>query len=64
MSTNFLLIIILLILLILFVFIKINEKIWYKKMFGLIKKIFVGLLINIVNASNHKKCISLSNQIC
>ena len=33
-------------------------------MFGLIKKIFVGLLIDIVNASNHKKCISLSNEKC
>ena len=33
-------------------------------MFGLIKKIFMGLLINIVNASNHTKCVSLSNQKC
>ena len=33
-------------------------------MFGLIKKIFMRLLINIVNASNHRKCISLSNQKC
>ena len=55
---NFLFIIIILI------FIKINEKIWSKIMFGLIKKIFVGLLIDIVNASNHKKCISLSNEKC
>ena len=31
-------------------------------MFGLIKKVFMGLLINIVNAPNHKKCVSLSNQ--
>ena len=31
-------------------------------MFGLIKKIFMGLLISIVNASNHTKCVSLSNQ--
>ena len=30
----------------------------------LIKKIFIGLWINIVNASNHTKCISLSNQKC
>ena len=58
MSMNFLFIIIILI------FIKINEKIWSKIMFGLIKKIFVGLLIDIVNASNHKKCISLSNEKC
>ena len=27
-------------------------------MFGLIKKVFMGLLINIVNAPNHKKCVS------
>ena len=33
-------------------------------MFGLIKKMFMGLLINIVNASNHTKCVSLSNQKC
>ena len=33
-------------------------------MFGLIKKIFIGLLSGIVNASNHTKCISLSNQKC
>ena len=31
-------------------------------MFMLIKKIFMELLISIVNASNHTKCISLSNQ--
>ena len=31
-------------------------------MFGLIKKIFMELLINTVNASNHTKSISLSNQ--
>ena len=33
-------------------------------MFGLNKKIFMGLLINIVNDSNHKKCVSVSNQRC
>ena len=33
-------------------------------MFGLIKKVFMGLLINIVNASNHTKCATLSNQKC
>ena len=33
-------------------------------MFGLIKKIFMGLLINIVNACNHTKCVSLSSQKC
>ena len=33
-------------------------------MFGLIKEIFIGLLITIVNASNHTKFVSLSNQKC
>ena len=33
-------------------------------MFGLIKKIFFGLLINMVSASNHRKRISLINQKC
>ena len=33
-------------------------------MFGLIKKIFIGLLTGIVSASNHKKCVLLSNQKC
>ena len=33
-------------------------------MFGLIKKIFIVLLTRIVNASNHTKCVSLSNQKC
>ena len=31
-------------------------------MFGLIKKIFIGLLTGIVSVSNHTKCIPLSNQ--
>ena len=31
-------------------------------MFGLIKKIFIGLLTDLVNGSNHTKCIFLSNQ--
>ena len=31
-------------------------------MFGLIKKLFIGLLIGLANGSNHKKCVSLSNQ--
>ena len=31
-------------------------------MFWLIRKIFIGLLIGVANASNHTKCISLSNQ--
>ena len=33
-------------------------------MFGLIKKIFIGLLTGIVSVSNHAKCVSLSNQKC
>ena len=33
-------------------------------MFGIIKKMFIGLLTNIVNASNYTKCVSLSNQKC
>ena len=37
---------------------------WYKIIFRLIKKIFMGLLISILNASNHTKCVSLSRQKC
>ena len=33
-------------------------------MFRLIKKIFMGLLISLVNAPNHTKSMSLSNQKC
>ena len=33
-------------------------------MIGLIKKIFIGLLAGIVSASNHLKCVLLSNQKC
>ena len=33
-------------------------------MFGLIKKMFVGLLTDIVQASNHAKHVSLSNKKC
>ena len=33
-------------------------------MFGLIKKIFMGLLTGIVSASSHAKCVLLSNQKC
>ena len=36
----------------------------HKIMFGLIKKIFIGLLIGLVNGSNLTKRVSLSNQIC
>ena len=31
-------------------------------MFRLIKKTFMRLLISLVNASNHTKCVSLSNE--
>ena len=37
-------------------------KLLYKMIFGLTKKIFVGLLSGIVNASKHAKCMLLSNQ--
>ena len=33
-------------------------------MFGLIKKLFIGLLTVRVGASNYTKCISLRNQKC
>ena len=33
-------------------------------MFGLNKKIFIGLFTGLVNGSNHTKCIPLSNQKC
>ena len=33
-------------------------------MFEIIWKIFILLLSSIVNASNHKKCVRLSNQKC
>ena len=33
-------------------------------MFGLVKKIFIGLLIGLVNGSDHANCVSLSNQKC
>ena len=33
-------------------------------MFGLIKKIFIGLLTGLLNASNHSKCVSLNIQKC
>ena len=31
-------------------------------MFGLIKRIFIGLLIGLVNRSNNAKCVSFRNQ--
>ena len=33
-------------------------------MFGLIKKMFIRLLTGLVNASNHTKCVSLTNSKC
>ena len=33
-------------------------------MFGIIKKMSIVLLSSIANASNHTKCVSLSNQKC
>ena len=33
-------------------------------MFGLIKKIFIGLLTGIASVSTHTKCMSLRNQKC
>ena len=38
------------------------KRIWYKIIFGLIKKLFIGLLTGIVNGSYHTKCVSLSHQ--
>ena len=35
-----------------------------KQCLGKLKKFFVILLTSIVSASNHTKCISLSNQKC
>ena len=33
-------------------------------MFGLIKKIFLGLVTDLLERSDHIKCVSLSNQKC
>ena len=33
-------------------------------MFGVIKKLFIVSLTSTFNASNHTKCVSLSNQKC
>ena len=37
---------------------------WYKIMFGLTKKVFIGLLTGLVNGSIHTKCVSFSNKKC
>ena len=33
-------------------------------MFQFIKKMFIAVLISLVNSSSHTKCVSLSNQKC
>ena len=33
-------------------------------MLRVVEKMFIVLLINLVNASSHAKCVSLSNQKC
>ena len=38
------------------------EGAYYKIMFGLIKKIFIGLLNDLINGPNPTKCVSLSHQ--
>ena len=40
------------------------KRTWYKIIFGLKRKIFIGLLTVLVNGSNHTKCVLLSNQEC
>ena len=40
------------------------KRTWYKIIYGLIMKIYTGLLTGLVNGSNHTKCISLGNQKC
>ena len=37
---------------------------WYKIIFGIVKKMFMRLLISIVNSSNYTKWVSLSIQKC
>ena len=37
---------------------------WYKIMSGFFKKMFIGLLTNVFNASNPTKCVSFNNQQC
>ena len=33
-------------------------------MFGVFKKIFIGLLAGLVNGFNYTRCVSLNNQKC
>ena len=39
-----------------------TKRTWYKIIYGLIRKIFIGLLTGLVSGSNHTICVSLSNQ--
>ena len=39
-------------------------KTWYEILFGLFKKIFIGLSTGLVNGSNHTKWVLQSNQKC
>ena len=41
-----------------------KKRTWYKIMFGLIKKIFIGSLTGLVNGTNHTKCVPLINKKC
>ena len=40
----------------------IRKYLMKKTWFGLIKKIFIVLLIALLNGSNHRKCVLLSNK--
>ena len=40
------------------------KRTWSKLMFGLIDKIFIGLLTGLVSGSNHTKSVSLSIKKC
>ena len=39
------------------------KKKGYKTMFGLVKKVFIGLLTGLIHGSNHTKCVLLTNQM-
>ena len=38
------------------------KKTWCKIMSGFIKWLLIRLLTSVINASNHRKCVSLNNQ--
>ena len=40
------------------------KRAYYKIMFGLFNKIFIGLLNDLVNGPNPTKCVSLIHQKC